>query len=145
VLINEAHHVPQHRALTLRLLHRLRPLGFTHFAAETLDPALARLEAWNALTPGPWFSDPGPSHADLLAFVLLDEIDAFFPDSLAARPGLHDLHARVAVLPAIATYLASETRPPVFGIGVDGAKLDPRLAPDAAIVFENPWDIPLAP
>lgn len=39
VLINEAHHVPQHRAFTLRLLERLRPLGFTCFAAETLSEA----------------------------------------------------------------------------------------------------------
>lgn len=36
VFINEAHHVPQHRAFTLELLRALRPLGFTHFAAETL-------------------------------------------------------------------------------------------------------------
>ncbi len=36
VLVNEAHHVPQHRAFTLRLLHLLRARGFTHFAAETL-------------------------------------------------------------------------------------------------------------
>ena len=36
VLINEAHHVPQHRAFSIELLHELRPLGFTHFAAETL-------------------------------------------------------------------------------------------------------------
>ncbi|MEM1178291.1 MAG: hypothetical protein AAGM22_08110 [Acidobacteriota bacterium] len=38
VLINEAHHVPQHRALTRRLLPALRGQGFTHFAAETLSP-----------------------------------------------------------------------------------------------------------
>ncbi len=36
VLINEAHHVPQHRAFTIELLHALRKKGFTHFAAETL-------------------------------------------------------------------------------------------------------------
>lgn len=36
VLINEAHHVAQTRALTLALLPRLRAAGFTHFAAETL-------------------------------------------------------------------------------------------------------------
>jgi len=37
VLVNEAHHVAQTRALTLALLPRLRALGFTHFAAEGLD------------------------------------------------------------------------------------------------------------
>lgn len=36
ILINEAHHVPQHRAFTLELLRVLRKRGFTHFAAETL-------------------------------------------------------------------------------------------------------------
>lgn len=36
VFINEAHHVARHRALTRRLLPRLREIGFTHFAAETL-------------------------------------------------------------------------------------------------------------
>jgi hypothetical protein len=39
VLINEAHHVPQHRAFSIELLRMLRPLGFTHFAAETLYEA----------------------------------------------------------------------------------------------------------
>jgi hypothetical protein len=44
VMINEAHHVPQHRAFTLQLLAALRRKGFTYFAAETLqpDPGLAR-------------------------------------------------------------------------------------------------------
>ncbi len=37
VMINEAHHVARHRTLTLALLPRLRALGFTHFAAESLD------------------------------------------------------------------------------------------------------------
>ena len=36
VMINEAHHVPRHRAVTIELLRALRDEGFTHFAAETL-------------------------------------------------------------------------------------------------------------
>lgn len=36
IFVNEAHHVPRHRAFTLRLLRDLRAQGFTHFAAETL-------------------------------------------------------------------------------------------------------------
>lgn len=43
VMINEAHHVPQHRAFTLELLQRLRRQGFTYFAAETLDEADTQL------------------------------------------------------------------------------------------------------
>lgn len=44
VMINEAHHVPQHRAFTLELLGALKEQGFTYFAAETFsqDPDLAR-------------------------------------------------------------------------------------------------------
>jgi hypothetical protein len=43
VFVNEAHHVPQHRLLTLALLARLREHGYQYFAAETFsqeDPAL---------------------------------------------------------------------------------------------------------
>jgi hypothetical protein len=36
ILINEAHHVPQHRAFTLSMLKALRRKGFTHFAVEAL-------------------------------------------------------------------------------------------------------------
>ncbi|MDE2382372.1 MAG: hypothetical protein KGL71_09205 [Xanthomonadaceae bacterium] len=45
IMVNEAHHVPQTRLLTLELLAKLRKLGFTHFAAETFaltdDPLAA--------------------------------------------------------------------------------------------------------
>jgi hypothetical protein len=37
VMVNEAHHLAQTRILTLQLLPKLRQLGYTHFAAETLD------------------------------------------------------------------------------------------------------------
>ena len=42
LMINEAHHVPQHRAFTLQLLESLYAEGFRYFAAETLseDPKL---------------------------------------------------------------------------------------------------------
>src|ERR1700722_12070140 len=36
VMINEAHHVPQHRAFAIQLLKHLRKKGFRYFAAETL-------------------------------------------------------------------------------------------------------------
>jgi hypothetical protein len=39
LVVNEAHHRPQTRLLTLSLLPRLRALGFDHFAVEGLDPA----------------------------------------------------------------------------------------------------------
>lgn len=37
VIINEAHHVSQHRAFISQLLPRLRDLGFKYYAAEALD------------------------------------------------------------------------------------------------------------
>ncbi len=39
VMVNEAHHVPQTRLLTLSLLPELRAAGYTHFAVETLSEA----------------------------------------------------------------------------------------------------------
>ena len=37
VMVNEAHHDPHTRVLTLELLPRLRTMGYTYFAAEALD------------------------------------------------------------------------------------------------------------
>lgn len=37
IMVNEAHHVPQTRLLTLELLAKLRQQGYTHFAAETFQ------------------------------------------------------------------------------------------------------------
>ena len=38
VIVNEAHDRPHHREFTRRLAIRLATLGYTHFAAEALDP-----------------------------------------------------------------------------------------------------------
>ncbi|MDE0004310.1 MAG: hypothetical protein OXQ29_16595, partial [Rhodospirillaceae bacterium] len=38
VIVNEAHDRPHHREFTRTLAIRLAPLGYTHFAAEALDP-----------------------------------------------------------------------------------------------------------
>ncbi len=52
IVINEAHHVAQTRALTIELLPRLRALGYTHLAIEALDEQdtglVARGQARNA-------------------------------------------------------------------------------------------------
>jgi hypothetical protein len=45
LVVNEAHHRPQTRLLTLELLPKLRALGFDHFAIEGLDPADTGLAA----------------------------------------------------------------------------------------------------
>lgn len=38
VILNEAHHVPRHRAFAMQLAIRLKELGFEYFAAETFSP-----------------------------------------------------------------------------------------------------------
>lgn len=45
VFINEAHHMPRHRAFTANLLPKLRALGFSYLAVETLDEADSALNA----------------------------------------------------------------------------------------------------
>lgn len=70
VLINEAHHVPQHRAFTQQLMRRLREQGFTHFAAETLsdtDPGLVERGYPTAAT-GYYIEEP--LYADLVRTAL---------------------------------------------------------------------------
>jgi len=114
------------------------------YARDVLLPRLRQLEAWLARTSesDEWFG-VAFSHVDCLAYCYLDEIDAFFPVVLARFPRLAELHARVASLPGISDYLASAARPPVFGMGIAGPKVDPRvtLAPDRP--FANPWTPPL--
>lgn len=43
VMVNEAHHRPQTRLLTLALLPKMRLMGYTHFAAEAVDAGDAAL------------------------------------------------------------------------------------------------------
>jgi hypothetical protein len=64
VFLNEAHNASRHRSFLAALLRALRPLGFTHLAAETFanfDPkAIAALGPGSAITPrtGPYLWDP---------------------------------------------------------------------------------------
>jgi hypothetical protein len=45
VILNEAHHVPRHRAFATALMLELRKVGFDHFAAETLADRTESLAA----------------------------------------------------------------------------------------------------
>lgn len=59
VIINEAHDAPQHRAFIAQLAARLRPLGFSVFAAETFtDSAQETDRAWPTLGDGFYSSEP---------------------------------------------------------------------------------------
>jgi len=60
VMVNEAHHDAHTRVLTLALLPRLRELGFTHFAAESLseyDRELAT-RGYPVKGSGPYVAEP---------------------------------------------------------------------------------------
>jgi hypothetical protein len=43
VIVNEAHHVPQHRSFILQMLRKLRTQGFEYYAVETLDEDVLEL------------------------------------------------------------------------------------------------------
>lgn len=112
VLINEVHHNAQTRVLTLRLLPRLRALGFTHLAIEALvdDPGLAE-RGYPVRASGTEYLDE-PIHAEIvrdalrLGFVLV-AYDAAEQDvrvretaqaaNLFHRVFEHDPHARLVV------------------------------------------------
>jgi hypothetical protein len=70
VMINEAHHVPLHRAFTLQLLEGLYRKGFRYFAAETLmvgDEAL-QTRGYPTLKTGGYTAEP--VYADLIRTAL---------------------------------------------------------------------------
>lgn len=59
VMINEAHHLPQHRAFTLELLRELRRQGYTWFAAETLaDDAGLQGRGYPTPASGAYINEP---------------------------------------------------------------------------------------
>ena len=70
VMINEAHHVPQHRAFSIQLLRALRPLGFTHFAAETLFEGDTELNERGYPTKATGAYIAEPLYADLVRIAL---------------------------------------------------------------------------
>jgi hypothetical protein len=70
VFINEAHHVPRHRALTLALLPRLRALGFTYLAAETLDEKDSTLNTRKYPVRASGFYSNEPTFGELLRTAL---------------------------------------------------------------------------
>jgi glutathione S-transferase len=100
------------------------------FASGPLSETLHNLERWftrSSDTPRYWVGD-GLTYTDFFAYRFLDEVDALFRAVLAAHPALKAFHAAFEARPRIAAYIASGRRPAVFGICIDGLKLDPRLA-----------------
>lgn len=66
VAINEAHHRPQTRLLTLALLPKLRALGFDHFAIEGLDPKDTGLAARGYPTEKSGYYVQEPLYGDIV-------------------------------------------------------------------------------
>lgn len=60
VILNEAHHVPRHRAFATRVMLELRKLGFEYFAAETLDERTDALAArgYSLISDGYYSREP---------------------------------------------------------------------------------------
>ena len=60
VMVNEAHHIPQHRMLTLELLKRLKKQGYKYFAAETLYETDTDLNkrGYPLLSSGAYMTEP---------------------------------------------------------------------------------------
>lgn len=66
IFVNEAHHVPQTRVLTLALLARLRAKGFTYLAAETLSPFDSSLNARDYPVHGSGYYSNEPLFGEVL-------------------------------------------------------------------------------
>jgi hypothetical protein len=66
VFINEAHHVPRHRAFTLALLPRLRELGFSYLAVEALFESESTLNARKYPIEATGFYTNEPTFGELL-------------------------------------------------------------------------------
>jgi glutathione S-transferase len=99
------------------------------FAKDSLRITLQQLDRWLIRNGSPaefWVGEQ-VSFVDYLAFRYLDEIDAFFRESLAQRREISAFHARFAARPRIAAYIVSGRRPTAFGFTPMGLKLDPRL------------------
>jgi hypothetical protein len=66
VVVNEAHHRPQTRLLTLELLPKLRALGYDHFAIEALDPTDTGLAARGYPTEKSGYYIQEPLYAEIV-------------------------------------------------------------------------------
>lgn len=115
------------------------------YASSKLEPELARLQAWlqRQGRTGPYWVGESLSHVDLIAFCYLDELDAFFPETLSRYEPLAAFRRRIETLPAIAAYIARGDRPTVFGMGIEGPKIDPRCTIPEGSAFRNPWTKPI--
>ena len=98
------------------------------FENGMLRDVLRALERWylRDSRDAQFWAGNGITFADCFAFRFLDEIDAFFPQSLARFAPLAQFHASFKARPRIAAYIRSGRRPPAFGVALNGPKFDMR-------------------
>jgi glutathione S-transferase len=99
------------------------------FAGGELSTTLRNLQKWycrNGDDAQFWVGD-ALTLADFMAFAYLDEVRAFFPETLAQFPVLHAFYLRIAKRPRIAAYLASPRYLGDFGYGPRGRIKDPAF------------------
>ncbi len=84
------------------------------FRSQRIPKFLAYFERALTAHPGEWLAGPSFSYADLSLFQLIGGLRYAFPLRLAtlgaAHPGLAALHDRVAALPELQDYFASDRR-----------------------------------
>ncbi len=126
-LVAEAHDVHHPVAVSLyyedQRKEAVRRAGF--FVRERIPKYLGYLDRALDSNPagrGRWLVGRGPSYVDLSTFQIVAGLRYAFPRAMArqerALPRLGDLHDRVAALPRIAAYLASERRIPFNESGI---------------------------
>lgn len=113
------------------------------YAQGPLQRQLKHLQDAFVSNPRDFWVGNAVSHIDYLAYVFTDELRAFFPDALAGFGPLKEFHDRFERRPNIAQYIKSGNRPPVFGMGLHGPKIDPDVTHNSGDTFENPWSPPI--
>lgn len=114
------------------------------YAAGRLSYLLKNLQSNLTREDGECWVGNSISHVDCLAFVLIDELRAFFPATLSEFPSLVEFHTTFENRPLVRSYIDSGKRPVVFGMALHGPKIDPASKVEPGQVFENPWTDPIS-
>lgn len=95
VILNEAHHVPRHRAFAIQLAIRLRELGFEYFAAEALSPATEELQRRGYPDLHTGFYTSEPIFGDLIRVTLQRGYTPIAYEMTSAPPNSDDWLAQI--------------------------------------------------
>lgn len=106
-----------------------RDAAMAEFATGPLKQTLSNLDAQLTRAGGPYWAGEELTFADYLVFRYLDEVDAFYSETLMGFGQLVAFYRRMAARPRLAAYVSSGRRSPALGIGLNGPIFDPRLSP----------------